>query len=332
MNQLPPSTDEQMMPYIKQTKKSGTARAVFIMAIAAVIIACAVLILRNTDGGKRLWANFFGEKKEPVESETTTEQTNRPQKSIYDFDYSAIPAGRRGVVPADLSALTLERKFDNPAGAETTDDTFYLEKLTDGKVRVLIINTHPYEAYQNDVLTSYGEDFSATGGDKTVKEIGKKLALALIERGVGAEYLDTEITSGKDSYAAAREKLAQKLKNSPDVLYVFDLHRALTSDSAGNVLRPIAEKDEKLYAQMNFDIGAGNEKYTNNMKIVNALTERLSESFPTLVMPSEISSATLNQDIVPVVFTVEIGSLGNTFDEALNTAEYLANTFADMVK
>ena len=68
MNQLPPSTDEQMMPYIKQTKKSGTARAVFITAIAAVIIACAVLFIQNTDGGTRLWANLFGVKKPAGES------------------------------------------------------------------------------------------------------------------------------------------------------------------------------------------------------------------------------------------------------------------------
>ena len=186
MNQLPPSTDEQMMPYIKQTKRSGAARAVFLIAISAMIIAGAVLILKNTDSGKKLWSAFFGAKSSPSESTTTPEEMPQPQKNIYEFDYSAIPAGLHGIIPADLSALTLERKFDNPSQIELTEETVYPEKLSDGKVRVLIVNTHPYEAYQSEALTSYGDDFSATGGDTTVKELGQKLALMLIEHGIGA--------------------------------------------------------------------------------------------------------------------------------------------------
>lgn len=332
MNQLPPSTDEQMMPYIKQTKRSGTVRAIFIIAVAAIIIACTVLILQHTDFGKNIISSLFGAGKTPVETKDTTPTQPKPQKSIYDFDYSLLPAGEHGIVPADLSALNAERLFDNPQNKELTDDIAALPKLTDGKVRVLIVNTHPYEAYTDEVKTSYGDDFSVVGGDNTVKELGRKLALALIDRGIGAEYLDTEITSGAGSYAKAKEKISEKLLSEPDILYIFDIHRAVISDSAENLLRPVTEKDGKLYAQMNFVVGGGNENYIEEVKAVNTLTKQISENFPSLLMPAEISPSKLNQDVPQTVFTVEIGSCGNTYGEAQNTAEYLAEAFGNVVK
>lgn len=326
------STDEQMMPYIKQTKRSGAVRAVFIIAIAAIIIACAVLVLQHTSFGKKMLAALFGGEKAPAETLDSTPPKTSVKKSIYDFDYSSVPDGEHGVVPADLSALNVERTFDNPQNKELTDDLAALTKLTDGKVRVLILNTHPYEAYTDDVKASYGDEFSAVGGDFTVKEIGRKLALSLIERGIGAEYLDTEITSGAGSYAAAKQKISEKLLSEPDILYIFDIHRAVLSDSAENIIRPIAEKDGKLYAQMGFVVGGGNENYLEELKAVNTLTKQISADFSSLLMPTEISPSKLNQDVAQTVFTIELGSCGNSYAEAQNTAEYLAGAFASAVK
>lgn len=325
MNELPTSQSEQMMPYIKQKKKHGAARIIALAATVVIIAAIAVTLSRG-DGG-----NFFGKLfgGAATAESSSTEQTSETTKSIYDYDLSSVPAGEHAIIPADLSAINQNAAFIG--GENVSTETAELSPIKDGKVHVLLINTHPYESYQPTAAASYGDGFSATGEEYSVKRIAEAAVIKLVSLGIGAEYLDTGVTSGMGSYSVARKKVTDYLSAHPEIMYVIDIHRGVTTDSSQNLLRPIAEKNGTVYAQMGFSVGKTSGKYDETLAVTNAFVREMTADFPYLLMPTEIASSSLNQDIPATVLTVDIGTCANSYGEAENTAKYLAATMARLL-
>lgn len=318
MNELPTSQSETMMPYIKQKKKHSYAKVIALAATVVIVAAIAVTLSRS--GGGNFFGKLFGGA--ATDESSSTEQTSETTGSIYDYDFSAVPAGEHAVIPADLSAITQNVAFTGDGNVST--ETAELTPITDGKVHVLLINTHPYESYQQEKVTSYGDVFSATGEEYSVKRLAETAVIKLISLGIGAEYLDTEVSSGTGSYASARKKVTDYLASHPEITYVIDVHRGVIADSSRNLLRPIAEKNGTVYAQMGFSVGKSSEKYDDVLAATNTFVREITADFPYLLMPTEIVGSDLNQDIPATVLTVNIGTCANSYAEAENTVKYLA--------
>lgn len=333
MNDLPVAESEQMIPYIKERKKSGVSRIIFLFAIIGIVAAICITLLKSSGGNLSGLFGFLGGK----ESSTTTadkETTTSPseKEDIYDYDISTLPEGKKAIIPADLSAEKQGKRYTSDIDVSVSDTSAALAKTQTGKTSVLIICTHPYESYCNEKLLCYGDDFSAVGGENTVDALARELTVSLLGLGIGAEYLDLGITSAKNSYSKAKIKIEDYLKKHPDIVYVIDLHRGIESDSDGNLLSPITEKDGDIYAQISFSVGTENKSASKSLPSVNTLYEKISERFPSLLMPTQISEATLNQQLSPTVITLDIGTCANTYSSAENTAEFFAFIFAEAVK
>lgn len=333
MNDLPVAESEQMIPYIKERKKSGVSRIIFLFAIIGIVAAICITLLKSSGGNLSGLFGFLGGK----ESSTTTadkETTTSPseKEDIYDYDISTLPEGKKAIIPADLSAEKQGKRYTSDIDVSVSDTSAALAKTPTGKTSVLIICTHPYESYCNEKLLCYGDDFSAVGGENTVDALARELTVSLLGLGIGAEYLDLGITSAKNSYSKAKIKMEDYLKKHPDIVYVIDLHRGIEADSDGNLLSPITEKDGDIYAQMSFSVGTENKSASKSLPSINTLYEKISERFPSLLMPTQISEATLNQQLSPTVITLDIGTCANTYSSAENTAEFFAFIFAEAVK
>lgn len=333
MNNLPVSESEEMMPYIKQRKKSAASKTVFLFAVVAIVAAIAITAFRSSEKLKSFISGIFGKAAESSESTSTTESTEgtAAEKGLYYFDSSLVPEGNLGVIPCDLSVDSLGKMFENGTDYEVGTAKGTLGKADDGKVRVLIVCTHPYEAFTADILTYYSDDFTPLGGENTVAELARSMARKLISLGIGAEYLDTGVTSGKNSYADAAKMISDYLSSHPDIIYVIDLHRGVLCDSSENLLRPVAEKDKTVYAQMKFIVGSGHDGWQSELSSVNTLFSAIYASTPALLMPTEISASRLNQHLPATVFTLEIGTCANSIEEAENTVSVFSFIFAGAV-
>ena len=326
MNENPMRDGGQLVPYLKERKRSTVQKVIFLLAIVGIIAAICITLIKS-DGG--FLGGFF---KKGTETTTSAETTTAPTKSdIYDYDSSVVPEGENGVIPADLSAAKQEKRFEANASSLTVDSS-KLKKVSEGKVSVLIVCSHPYESYCKEKILSYGKDFCPVGGEETVDALARELTVSLLSLGVGAEYLDTGITSANGSYATAQAKITEYLRSHPDVVYVIDLHRAVISDSNDNLLCPITEKDGDIYAQMRFAVGTVGGKPSKSLPTVNALFDVISERFSSLIMPIEAADAPICQDLDPTVITLDIGSCANTYSSAENTAKYFALIFSEAVK
>lgn len=334
MNNLPASQSEDMMAYIKPRKKSTAAKIVFLFAVVTIVAAICITAFRGTSGKFHDFLNgiFKGGEETSQSTPSTPPAQSEGTTNIYEFDPALVPEGAHGVIPADLSADMQGKLIDNKTELEISTAQGGLAKAADGKIRVLLINTHPYESYAPDEISSYGEDFSATGGEDGVKTLAQDIVLRLLSLGIGAEYLDTGVTSGKNSYADAYTVINEYLSKHPDILYVIDIHRGALLDSSGNMLRPITVKDDELYAQMKFSVGASCNGWENTLASVNTLFSQIYGDFKTLLMPTEISASRLNQHLPATVFTLDVGTCGNIYEEAERTARYFARIFAEAVK
>lgn len=324
MNEIPSSPNEQMLPYIKK-RRSPLAKIVLLMSVAAIVIGCGVT-LANKLGGENFFSKLFGAAKATSSSATKSTETTA-EKNIYDFDVSSVPKGQHGIIPADLSCAAVGYDYVGGDGniAVSADTSFTFQN---GKIQVLIVNTHPYEAYTDEISASYGDDFSAVGGDKTVKELAQSMTLALAEKGIGTEYLDTGVTSNKNSYAEAKKKISEYLKDHTDILYIIDIHRDVLTDGGENLLRPITKHGDVVCAQMNFTVSKSAKNYESNLLLAAALAEKIKQISPSVLMPTEITGSVQNQDLAKAVVTLNIGTCGNSFSEASESAKLFTEALA----
>ena len=333
MNELPAAESQQMIPYIKERKRSGVSRIIFLFAIIGIVAAICITLLKSSKGSLSGLLGFLGGKESSTataENETTSSPTEK--EDIYSYDISTLPEGKKAIIPADLSAEKQGKRYFSDTDVSVSDTSAALAKVQTGKTSVLIVCTHPYQSYCNEKLLCYGDDFSAVGGENTVDALARELTVSLLGFGIGAEYLDLGITSAKNSYSKAKTKIEDYLKKHPDIVYVIDLHRGTETDSDGNLLAPITEKDGDIYAQMGFSVGTENKSASKSLPAVNALYKKISERFPFLLMPTQISEAQLNQQLSPTVITLDIGTCANTYLSAENTAKFFAFVFAEAVK
>lgn len=330
-NNLPTSGSEDMMAYIKPRKKSTASKIVFLFAIVAIVAAIIIMAYKSSSGKFRGFLdNLFG--KESSSTTTTTENVTPPETTnIYMFDNSLVPEGASGVIPVDLSAEKQGTVYDNKTQLTLSTAQGGLAKANDGKTRVLIVNTHPFEKYTDEVITAYDGNFSASGDENNVADIARDMVIKLVSLGVVAEYLDTGVTAGQNSYENAYKVISEYLTSHPDIRYIIDVHRGTLLDSSGNMLRPVAVNDDEVYAQMKFTVGGAGAGWENVLASVNTLAAQISGEFPAFLMPTEITDSRLNQHLPATVLTLEIGSCANSITEAEKSAEYFAVKFASAV-
>ena len=297
---LPVALDAE--PHLRKAKRSARTRAV-IAAVCVVLVCAAAATALGMTG---TFSKLFGG------AATKTDQNTASNSGIYAIDRSSVPGGAYAVVPTDISGKTIKAA------------ALALPKK-DGKV--VVIATHPYEAYLDSERAYIMPDSPA--GEHTTANIAEYVASALALSGVDAEYLPLDITSARGSYEVAKAEL-DKYKAEHDVALVIDVHRAANVIN-GDVVRMIAERDGKTLAQTEFIVaadadGAGTaEGYA--VTVCGAMNELCKNSAAV-----STRNGVLNQNECDVFLTVNIGSAGNSYAEAVRGAGVFAEAVAKSIK
>ncbi len=204
--------------------------------------------------------------------------------------------------------------------------------LTKEEPTVLILHSHGTESYAN----------TQTGGYRTqdVEEnmisVGDTLVRLLEAKGIHALHDRTlyDATSYSDAYENARAAIKQYLQAHPSICLVLDLHRDSVTDAAGNQLRyTVPGKDQ--VAQLMLVVGSdasglNHAAWPENMSLGVKLHAQLEKLCPGITRPISFRSQRFNQDLSPGALIVEVGAAGNSRQEALSAAEYLAQAVIDL--
>lgn len=206
--------------------------------------------------------------------------------------------------------------------------------------QILIIHTHGSECYakgENDVFEE--SDPSRTENTAyNVVRVGDELASALAEYGICTLHDRTlyDYPSYSGSYTRSYESIQKYLAEYPDIKIVIDLHRDAILGSDGTAYKTSSvtngEKTAQIMLIMGTDYsGLYHPQWRENLKLGMHLQAAMNEINPTLARPLNISKYRYNQECTTGSMIVEVGSNGNTLDEALGAIRLFAQALARVV-
>ena len=95
--------------------------------------------------------------------------------------------------------------------------------------------------------------------------------------------------------------------------------------------------EDKNAAQLEFVIGSNggglsHDLWRENLKLACAVQETLYKDYPTLMRPVTVRNSRYNQHMTTGSLLVEVGTAGNSLEEAVNAARLFAVGFAKTIQ
>ena len=214
-------------------------------------------------------------------------------------------------------------------------------QLSPKGVQVLIIHTHGSESY----TPSEAYQFEYTENDRTldtrynVVRIGDELEEILENNGIKTlhvrDIFDSPSYSG--SYSRSLEAITQAFKDNPSIKVVIDIHRDAMIAKDGTKYKVTADIDGKTAAQLMFVTGTSggglvHDNWQKNLTFHGRIQQEMNSRYPGIMRPINIRESRFNQHVCPGSMLLEVGTSGNTLDEALYSIELFGNVLTDMLK
>ena len=214
-------------------------------------------------------------------------------------------------------------------------------QLSPKGVQVLIIHTHGSESY----TPSEAYQFEYTENDRTldtrynVVRIGDELESILENNGIKTlhvrDIFDSPSYSG--SYSRSLEAITQAFKDNPSIKVVIDIHRDAMIAKDGTKYKVTADIDGKTAAQLMFVTGTSggglvHDNWQKNLTFHGRIQQEMNSRYPGIMRPINIRESRFNQHVCPGSMLLEVGTSGNTLDEALYSIQLFGNVLSDMLK
>ncbi len=280
--------------------------------------------------------------KEEVEE---TEPTSLPQSSSMQLEPKKIEEIK--ITTQDIKGLS---SIGNIYIKNNTTYEIDPEKLLNEKLgfnfkqkgpQVLIIHTHTSESYAPSDKNYY----LPTDPDRTqdmrfnVVRVGDAMTNTL--KGMGIDVIhDTTVhdyPSYNGSYKSSLATLQQYLEKYPSIKVVIDVHRDAMITAEKTKLKLCTTIEGKKTAQIMTVTGTdqgglSNPKWRENLKFAIKLQSRFSKMYPTLARPINLCKERYNMHTTTASLILEVGSNGNTLEEAVNGGTYAAKALGAFLK
>ena len=167
--------------------------------------------------------------------------------------------------------------------------------------------------------------------------VGDVICAVLKENGIGVIH-DTTLhddPSYKGSYQRSAVTIKKHLKENPTIKICLDIHRDAIEPAETEIIKPTAVIDGKKAAQIMIisgcDDGSMNmPDFFENLRFAAALANEMQTLYPGLCRPVLFDYRKYNMDLSTGLLLIEIGSTGNTLEEAQYSAELLANAIVSL--
>jgi|GEM_PF-456001 len=209
--------------------------------------------------------------------------------------------------------------------------------LSIDKPLVLVLHTHGTESYLPTDSDYYSEDDPTRTQDTTRNVVRVGTELSNILNSYGIPTLHCEIMHDKDSYVTAYKNsmktMQEYLQKYPSIKYVIDVHRDSIFKANKEQIKPYTVINGEPSAQILMVIGtsgggAAHPNWEKNLGLALKLETTMNKTFPTLARPINLRNSRFNQNVSEGAFILEVGSCGNTMDEALTAVKMFAQCFA----
>lgn len=301
-----------------------------VILVGGLALCCLYLfaVYLRTDGGESI--------KSTISLTDDAEETGYPTGTPLDTpapESSAAPV-MPTIIPTTISGgLSIK----NTSGYDIDIDSVLSAgcpiRLENGKPQILIIHTHSSEAYSPAGLDKYDD----LGTNRTLDQnlnvirIGKELAKIFEDCGLNVIH-DTQVfdyPSYTGSYNRSCEAVEKYLADYPSIKIVIDLHRdALCSDTV--TYKTTATEQGVCASQVMLFVGSDasgleHPNWRQNLSLALYLQNAVCQSYPSLMRPITLTKYRYNQHLSPGSMILEVGSNGNTLQEALAAIRLFGN-------
>jgi len=211
-------------------------------------------------------------------------------------------------------------------------------ELAGSEPTVLIFHTHATESY-----TKSGESYEETGyyrtrdTDYNMVKVGTQLAQQLENAGISVIHDTTlhDYPSYTGSYNHARKAVESYLAQYPSIRLVLDLHRDAALNPNGTQMATEATVEGRDSAQLMIVAGTdasglSHPNWRENMALAAKLHVLLEKNWAGITRPICFRAERFNQDLMPGMLLVEVGTAGNTLPEALTATDCLARAIIQL--
>lgn len=340
---------------MKRRKSSNTSAPAFFCLILA-----AVLLLTGKAGGDELLKDILsnlaqndrfvraalaletGEYTENVEnksSETVIEvsDTEQPEQPTQTPEQTT---EKQPINPDEIPKADTVT-FSNQSGYE-----FNLQSMLDNPKRViadsdeplvLIYHTHATEAYTpsgSDTYTASGEQRTLDTNQNMVR-VGEELCKVLESRGIKTIHLTdlNDYPSYNGSYGESLRNVQAALKKYPSVKMTIDVHRDAILNADGTPKKLSTDINGKTAAQMMLVMGTDAsglafDDWEEHLGYAVTLQRELDAAYPNLMRSINLRKQRFNLHLTPASMLLEVGTSGNTLQEAIYSIQLFGDTLA----
>lgn len=340
---------------MKRRKSSNTSAPAFFCLILA-----AVLLLTGKAGGDELLKDILsnlaqndrfvraalaletGEYSENIEnnsSETVIEvsDTKQPEQPAQTPEQTT---EKQPVNPDEIPKADTVT-FSNQSGYE-----FNLQSMLDNPKRViadsdeplvLIYHTHATEAYTpsgSDTYTASGEQRTLDTNQNMVR-VGEELCKVLESRGIKTIHLTdlNDYPSYNGSYGESLRNVQAALKKYPSVKMTIDIHRDAILNADGTPKKISTDINGKTAAQMMLVMGTDAsglafDDWEEHLGYAVTLQRELNAAYPNLMRSINLRKQRFNLHLTPASMLLEVGTSGNTLQEAIYSIQLFGDTLA----
>ena len=270
------------------------------------------------------------------------------QASVFftDYDKSESIARRESIQAMPLSAKEVKEKNISSENMEIKNETSYTinkdELLNTPKSyrakgeqpKVLIVHTHACETYsdKNGAGLGDGGSYRTLDTEKNMVKIGKVIADVFKAAGVNVIHDNTlcDYPAYNSSYVKSLGVIEWYLERYPEIEFVFDIHRDAIEDENGIPSKLTANINNKKCAQVMIVCGTDasglyNPHWQENLTLALKIQKNLETMYPGLMRPVNVRKERFNMHKTKGSLLFEVGTHGNTLEEAIYAAESLAN-------
>ncbi len=283
---------------------------------------------------------------ESTEKESVTEKV---QSEVLSAGSNALVKGK--IIEKFISPYTAKNSYNNVYLKNSTDLEVNIKSLLQAKLgfkvqksdepQVLILHTHATESYMSENTDYYTESYTSRSRDNAnnMVALGKIVADRLNAAGIKTIHDTTlhDYPSYNESYSRAAKTITSYTSKYKSIKIVIDLHRDAISANDTDKVKLTADIDGKKAAQVMLVMGSqsGNTKnfpnWQENLKLAFKLQQTLEVMYPSLARSLSLMPKNYNESLTTGSMLIEIGTDGNTLEEAKYSAELLSNSLVALL-
>ncbi len=265
------------------------------------------------------FTDFFVKNKEAFNSYEVPED-KEPEKKATVVEKKAVNNGNVNYKNVSVNNLT---NYTTDI-SELMKDYKHITKSDN--MSILIVHTHGSEAYDTEVSAR------TLDKNKNVVAVGQVLADELEKRGYNVLH-DVKIhdnPSYNGSYANCLKTVKWYFENYDNIKIVFDVHRDAIEEKDGTRVKLTYENNGKKYAQLMLVSGSNegglkHDNFRENLKFAISLQGTVNSLYDGLMRPVDFRKERFNQHMLDNYLILEVGTHGNTLEEAKNSMVIFAD-------